>query len=140
MAQDTPTPSTPSAASNATILLIDDDNSIRTTYQMTFEAKGFHVLQAADGKAGLALAQEQHPDIIILDLMMPVMDGKQFLKAARHDETLKNTPIIVCTALLEDIEKQEIMGLGATEYLVKTDVDPDHLVSKVQSLLPKAES
>ncbi len=121
----------------ATVLLVDDDKAILTTSRMAFEAKGLNVLTARNGKEALTQARNRRPDAIVLDLMMPVMDGREFLRELKRDTSLHNVPVIVCSALLEEIEKDEIMALGAADYVVKTELDLDQLVARVEKFLPK---
>ena len=117
------------------VLLIDDDLTLLTTYEMAFSVKGFETVIAHDGQEGFKKAKEKHPVAIVVDLMMPKLDGKSFLKLIQDDPELAEIPIIVCTALIEDIEKKEIMSMGAKAYYVKTDIDPNELVTHVKDLL-----
>lgn len=126
--------------SSKKVLLIDDDPTILTTYEMAFTAKGYTSITARDGEQGLDILTKGPVDSIVVDLMMPHLDGKSFLLRVKDNENFKDIPIIVCTALIEDIEKNEIMNSGADAYLVKTDTDPHELVKKIDALIAKKKS
>jgi two-component system, OmpR family, alkaline phosphatase synthesis response regulator PhoP len=101
-------------------ILVVDDEKLTTELAKTFlEKHGFHVIIAADGENGLEMAKVENPDLIILDVMLPTMDGFAVCKLLRQDEKFKNTPILMFTArsLSSDIEKGETVG--ADEYIVK---------------------
>lgn len=118
-----------------TILIIDDDATLRETYQMIFQEKGFTAVTAKDGRSGIEAAAEHKPDIIILDLMMPGMNGKEVLTELKATPDLKKIPVIVSTALIEDLEQGEVKNLGAEAYTVKTQIEPDDLVALVKKVL-----
>ena len=117
------------------ILLIDDEPGILETYKMAFSYHGMDVLTASDGKEGLVKAKDAMPDAIVVDLMMPNLNGKQFIREIRENSDLKNVPILVCTALGEELEKNEALAAGATDYFVKTESDPYKLVASVEKAL-----
>lgn len=84
--------------SNKRILVVDDEDAIREVIAETLELEGYRVEQAADGNAALVMVRATHPDAIVLDLMMPVMDGWTFLKQCRKDELCRCTPVMVMSA------------------------------------------
>ncbi len=120
---------------NITVLLIDDDDALLTQYNTAFELHDIKTETAKDGLDGLAKAKKVHPAAIVVDLMMPKVDGKTFLYQLKEDPTTKDIPVIVCTALIEDIEKNEVLKAGANDYIVKTDTDPNDLVKRVKKLI-----
>lgn len=120
-----------------TILIVDDDKTLREMYESYLQAAGYHVVTAQNGKDGLALAQEQKPNIILLDLMMPEMNGIEVLKHLKADEALKSIPVIVFTALIQDLEKQQSFEAGAADYVVKTELVPSGMLEKIKSLISK---
>src|SRR3972149_442560 len=96
------------------ILIVDDDRNIRAVLRLIVEHHGHEVIEAGDGREGLARALQHKPDAIISDALMPKMDGFQFLKAIRRDETLGSIPFIVYTAIYtEDTERELAFSLGA---------------------------
>ncbi|MGY5873212.1 MAG: response regulator [Candidatus Thorarchaeota archaeon] len=107
-------------SSNSKKILVVDDEELTTQLAKTFlEKHGFQVIIAYDGEAGLNLAEAENPDLILLDVMLPTMDGFAVCKKLKENEKFKNTPILMFTAkgLSSDIEKGE--AVGADEYIVK---------------------
>jgi DNA-binding response OmpR family regulator len=102
---------------------------------MAFSVKGFKTITAQNGEDGFAKAESERPDAIIVDLMMPKLNGMLFLAQLKENADLADIPVIVCTALIEEIEKNRAMKLGAEAYYVKTDIDPNMLVNEVKALL-----
>ena len=119
----------------ATILFIEDETSLQKTLSSILKASGFAVANAYDGEAGLAVAKKDKPDLILLDLILPKMDGFAVLAHLRAEEATKNTPVIVLTNLesAEDVER--VIGLGATMYLVKANYDLTDIVAKIKEAL-----
>ena len=99
------------------------------------EQAGHTVVNAYDGEKGLELAQEAAPDLILLDLILPKMDGFSVLEKLKGDEKTKDIPVIVLTNLesVDDVEK--VIGLGATTYLVKANYDLDDIAGKINEVL-----
>ena len=132
----------PMAASPAqdapTVLLVDDEPDLVELLQYALEGAGYRVVTAADGAEGLALAEAERPDLAILDIMMPQMDGVELTQRLREDAQLRLTPILMLTARAE--ESDEIAGLdaGADDYITKP-VSPKKLVSRVRAMLRRVE-
>ena len=101
------------------ILVIDDENSIRINLVELLEAEGFHALSAENGLAGLRLAQQSLPDLIICDIMMPGLDGYEVLEHLRQEPTTATIPFIFLTARAGTADQRQGMNLGADDYLVK---------------------
>lgn len=117
------------------ILLVDDDPTLSDMYSERLKASDYEVTVAHDGKAGLAAAQTEKPDVILLDIMMPEMNGLDVAKAIREDEKLADTPIIFLTALLKEAERaKEFMGEKG-DYCVKPNTSPGELVAKIEKAL-----
>lgn len=103
-----------------TVLVVDDDDSIREITQLALEAvAGWHVLTAASGAAGLDLARERQPDAVLLDLMMPVMDGRATFQALRADERTAHIPVVLVTAKLPVGETQTFDDLAVAGVISK---------------------
>lgn len=108
---------------------------ISTMYQTKFSMEGFTIELAPDGEVGFAKAQTMKPDIILLDVIMPKMDGFATLKALRENNDTKNTPVILLTNLGQDEDMKKGKDLGATDYFVKSNHTPAEIVEKVRTLL-----
>ncbi len=119
------------------VLFIEDEATLQKTLTAILEGGGFSVQNAYDGEAGLALAKKELPDIILLDLILPKMDGFAVLAEIKKDASLKGVPVIVLTNLeaVEDVEK--VIALGATTYLVKANYDLPEIVAKIKEILDR---
>jgi DNA-binding response OmpR family regulator len=117
------------------IAIIEDDPVISQMYRMKFEADGFDVQLANNGKRGVALVAVFSPDIILLDLSMPEMDGAEALAIIRKSESSKNIPVIILTNLGEEESPKEIRALGIHSYIVKADLTPRQVVQRVKEAL-----
>lgn len=117
------------------ILIVEDETDLREALKTVFNYEDFVVYTASDGEAGLKIALEQKPDIILLDVLMPKMDGVTVLKNLRADEWGKTVKVIVLTAL-DDLEKvAEIISAGGDDYIVKTNVTLSAIAQKVKEKL-----
>ena len=128
----------PSDPDVATILIVDDEPDLVELIEYTLVAEGFRVLTARDGAEGLALAEAERPDLVVLDIMMPKMDGVELTARLRENGALRLTPILMLTA--RTAEGDEIAGLdaGADDYLPKP-VSTRRLVSRIRALLRRGE-
>ncbi len=107
-------------SSNSKKILVVDDEELTTQLAKTFlEKHGFNVIIAIDGEEGLSMAKAENPDLILLDVMLPYMDGFEVCKKLKESDNFKNTPILMFTAkgLSSDIEKGQ--AVGADEYIIK---------------------
>jgi DNA-binding response OmpR family regulator len=120
------------------VLVIDDEESIRLLYRINLEAEGFEVDEAADGIAGLERARQGNPDIILLDVMMPGLDGWGVAEALLEDERTWNLPFVFLTARAEI--QDQIRGLtgGSIEYITKP-FDPAELSSRIREIIERHE-
>ena len=116
-----------------TILVVDDNDDIRT-YLRTILQQQYHVLEAADGQSGLDVAREQVPDLIVSDVMMPVMNGLQFCQYAKDDMATSHIPVILLTARALSQHQVEGYRSGADAYITKP-FSPDVLVARIENLL-----
>jgi DNA-binding response OmpR family regulator len=119
------------------ILLVDDDLTLREMYSERLKAEGFTVDMAKDGEEALQKATDTKPNIILLDIMMPKMNGLDVLKKLREQDSTKDIPVIVLTALIQDREKMESITRGADDYIVKSETMPGDVIQKVQGVLAK---
>lgn len=117
-----------------TILVIDDEPQIVEICRDYLKSAGFDVLTARDGQSGIALTQRHHPDLIVLDLMLPGMDGLDVCKSLRKED---NIPIIMLTARVEESDILVGLELGADDYITKP-FSPRELVARVRTVLRRA--
>lgn len=124
----------------ATILVIEDDRQIRRVVQGYLEQAGYRVLTAADGDAGLALAQAEKPALLVLDLMLPGHDGWEITQRLRQsrDPAVAGVHIIMLTARVEEADRVRGLTLGADDYVVKP-FSPRELVARVQAALRRIQ-
>ncbi|MGZ4132120.1 MAG: response regulator [Actinomycetota bacterium] len=118
----------------ARVLVIDDEPSIRHILRFSLEAHGYEVIVAEDGQRGVAMARRQHPDVIVLDLMMPVMDGHMVLDALRSDERTEGVPTVVLTALVQEGTRDRCTEQGAAVVMTKP-FDPGDVVRQVDAIV-----
>jgi DNA-binding response OmpR family regulator len=114
-----------------TILVVDDEMRLISVVEAYLEQEGFKVVKASNGREALFVAREEKPDLIILDVMMPEMDGYEFM---RHHRKEKETPIILLTAKVEDDDKVIGLELGADDYITKP-FRPRELIARVRAVL-----
>lgn len=117
----------------AKILLIEDDSLIVKIYSTRLIADGFTVLSAENGEKGIETALKEIPDFILLDIMMPQMDGFSVLQKLRENPSLKSTPIVVYSNLAQESEMKRAVEMGANEFIVKANISPTELVQKIKS-------
>ncbi len=118
------------------VLVVDDDATIRRLLQITLETEGFTVSTAGDGVEGLRMAQEApRPDLVLLDIMMPGMDGLQVCHTLKNDPATQDLPVVLLSAKAQSHDIELGMRVGANDYITKP---PDllDLVARVRSLLP----
>jgi len=117
------------------ILLIEDDERIAKFYSILFQAKGFRVENAHDGIEGVDMAQSLNPALILLDVMMPRMNGLMVLQVLRANPETAKTPVVVLSNYMEPPLIQRALQLGAIEYVVKSQARPEQLVNAIPSWL-----
>lgn len=117
------------------ILIIEDELSLLMALREKFKSEDFKVIEAKNGEEGLKMAAQKNPDLILLDLIMPVMDGITMFKKLRLTETGKDLPIIILTNLSDERAVSQSLEGGVTDYLVKTNWQLDDVVKKVKGKL-----
>lgn len=108
---------------------------LQDMYAAKFEADGFTVVKASDGAAGLELAKKDKPDAILLDVIMPKLDGFATLQALKEDKSLAKIPVVMLTNLGQDEDVKKGKELGAADYFVKANQTPSEILDKVKKLL-----
>jgi two-component system alkaline phosphatase synthesis response regulator PhoP len=124
-------------AAKKKILLAEDEKMIADMYSTKFTLEGYDVAVAHDGAEALAKAKAEKPDIMLLDIIMPKLDGFATLKAVREDADLKATPVILLTNLGQEDDIKKGKELGADDYFVKANHSPQEIVEKVTTVLAK---
>lgn len=119
------------------ILLIEDEEMLANMYEVKFKNEGYDLIKAADGAVGLEMAKSMNPNFILLDIIMPKMDGFSVLKSLKEDAATKDIPVMLLTNLGQDEDVQKGKQLGAVGYLVKANVTPSEVVASVQKEIGK---
>ena len=119
-----------------TILIVDDEEDVLDLLQLVFETSGFEVRRAATGKSAVSSAYEQPPDVVLLDVMMPEMDGWQVLRTLKGDERTRKVPVVMLSARAERRDKMIGLQEGAEGYIAKP-FSPAEVVREVQSFLER---
>ena len=120
------------------ILLVEDDDALAAVYTTRFQAEGFDIQRVSDGEQALTAALDYHPDVILLDIMMPKVDGFDTLDILRNTPQIGATKVIVLTALSQEGDRQRAKELGADDYLVKSQVVIADVVERVRYHLGSA--
>lgn len=116
------------------ILIVDDEPDIVKTVSFRLKAAGYEVVSAADGLEGLEKARQEKPDLIILDLMLPKMDGYQICRMLKFDSQFAKIPIIMFSARAQDSDQQMGKDVGANAYITKP-FEPEILLGKIKELI-----
>jgi DNA-binding response OmpR family regulator len=117
------------------ILIVEDNKTTAKLYRKYLESQGYEIENAYDGQEGLVKVKEFKPDLILLDIVMPKMDGISMLKELKKDPKTNKLPIIMLTVLKTSETISEAIASGITHYLVKTDYSLEELGQKVKELL-----
>lgn len=117
------------------ILIVEDDLFLAEIYQKKFEMEGFKVSMANDGEKAVTDIKKKMPDLVLLDILLPKLDGFSVLEAIKSDNASKDIPIILLTNLGQQDDVQRGLEKGAADYLIKTHFKPSEVVDKVRKLL-----
>lgn len=117
------------------VLIIEDDQFLRDLIVRKLEDEGFNVLQAIEGEEGLRVFREKKPDLVLLDLILPGMDGFEVLKQAKGDKNILDIPILILSNLGQRDDIERGIKLGAKDYLIKAHFTPGEIVEKVKEAL-----
>ncbi|MEK7166880.1 MAG: response regulator [Patescibacteria group bacterium] len=122
------------------ILIVEDDLFLRKICQKKLEKQGFEVFLAEDGKIGIEQAKKNHPDLILLDIILPNVDGFEVLKALKDDPSTNLIPIILLSNLGQKEDLDKGLSLGAEDYLIKAQFSTQEIVNKINETLEKVKS
>lgn len=117
------------------IAIIEDDIAINQMYRMKFEQEGYSVVTAGDGEEGLKLIEAEKPDVVLLDLMMPIMTGEEVLMELRKQPWGKSVPVIVLTNMGENEAPKSVRENGVKDYIVKAHMTPSDVAAAVKRKL-----
>lgn len=117
------------------ILIVEDDRFLRELIARKLTAEGFNIAEAVDGEDGLRKIKEEKPDLVLLDLILPGIDGFEVLAKAKDDPAIASTPIIILSNLGQREEVEKGLKLGAADYLVKAHFTPGEIVEKIKIIL-----
>lgn len=123
------------------IMIVEDDSFVLDIYQTKLSQEGYTVIEARNGVEAMKKLEKEKPDLLLLDIVMPYMDGIEVLKKIKDREDLKNMPVILLTNLSQKEEINVGLGLGASDYLIKSHFTPSEVMEKIKIYLPgkKAE-
>ena len=122
-------------ANKKKILIVEDEDSLKMSLKRKFTSEGFEIVEASDGEEGLKAAEKEKPDLILLDIVMPVMDGMTMLKKLRQTDWGKEMPVVLLTNLADTDEVNQAMELNVFDYLVKSNWDIEDVIVKVKDKL-----
>lgn len=126
-------------ADDKKILLIEDDKMLADMYVTKFEKEGLHVGRAHDGAEGLEIIKQEKPDLVLLDIIMPKLDGFAVLKAIKADPELKKIHVLLLTNLGQSEDVTKGNELGADDYFIKANHTPAEIVEKVKYMLAEMD-
>ena len=118
-----------------TIMVVDDDAALRKLYNVELSTKGFNVVEAADGKEALSRIETEHPDLILLDLVMPNLDGVGLLTEMKNHDDWKGIPVIMLTNFGQENLVKQAYDLGVSDFLLKYKVTQEEMAQKISQTL-----
>ena len=123
------------ATNKTSVVIVEDEKMLADMYATKFAMEGFDAKKANDGQSGFSLVKQVKPNIVLLDIIMPKIDGFGVLKMIKNDAELKNIPVILLTNLGQDEDIKKGKQLGAADYFVKANHTPAEVVQKVKQVL-----
>jgi len=117
------------------LLLIEDDPLMLRMYKKLFELEGYEILLASEGQEGVVKAIENKPALILLDIMMPKMDGFEVLETLKGNDNTKDIPVVVLTNLAGQQDAERALTMGAKKYIIKSEQDPKEVAKMVKMTL-----
>lgn len=123
------------SSSEKKILIVEDDRFLRELIARKLSDEGFVIIQAMDGKEGIKKIKEKKPDLILLDLILPSIDGFEVLSQIKKEESLKSIPVIILSNLGQKEEVEKGLKLGAVDYLIKAHFTPGEIIEKIKNNL-----
>jgi len=121
------------------ILIIEEDRFLRKIYKNKFSRAGFEFREAISGDEGLNKVYSEKPDLVLLDLMLPKKSGFEVLAELKRDKSTRKIPVVILSNLAQEQDIQRVMSLGASDYLIKTEVSLSDVIDRVKECLAKME-
>jgi DNA-binding response OmpR family regulator len=118
-----------------TILIIEDDDFLLEMYKSKLELEGYNVLMAQDGENGYEMIRKNNPDVVLLDAVLPKMNGFKVLEKIKQSKMFKHVPIILLTNLSQKEDVKKGLDLGAEDYLIKAHYMPSEVIEKIKKVL-----
>lgn len=125
----------PNNSPKTRVLLVDDDVTLLDMYKERLIAAGYEIITASNGEEALSKAVETIPHVILMDVMMPKVNGFDALNILKDTKETKDIPVIILTALTQDTHRQKGMSDGASDYAVKSEVMPKEVVEKIEKVV-----
>jgi two-component system alkaline phosphatase synthesis response regulator PhoP len=125
----------PTINSGKTILLADDEQFIVVAYRDGLERAGYEVIIASDGEEALLILEKTKPELLLLELMLPKLNGFELLQAMKEDPAMHSIPVLVLTNLSQESDKEEARSYGVADFLVKSEVSLQDLLHRVDQIL-----
>ena len=122
----------------AKILIIEDDPLMSRMYEKIFKFEGYEVEMAADGEEGLGKIKTAKPTLVLLDIMMPKMNGLQVLEKVKADPETKAVPVVMLTNLAGQQDAEKALSMGAVKYIIKSEYEPKQVANMVKEILAGA--
>lgn len=122
------------------VLIVEDDQFLSSAYKLKFEKEDIQTTLASDGQEALEKLQQFTPDLILLDLVMPIKDGFALLSDLKDSEKFRNIPVIIASNLGQEQEVQRGLSMGANDYIVKSNTSLEDIISKVRKILANDET
>jgi len=120
-----------------TILIVEDDKFLRELISKKLSKGGYNVVEAVDGEDGVKKAKEKNPNLVLLDLILPEMDGFEVLSKIKEDPATASIPVIILSNLGQKDDVDKGLKLGASDYLIKAHLTPGEIIEKVKTILPQ---
>lgn len=117
------------------VLVVEDDQFLANAYKLKLSKSGYEVIIASDGAEALEFIKQDRPDIVLLDLIMPNVDGFACLEAMQADENLKTIPVVIASNLGQNEDIERAKSLGAVDFIIKSNVSIEEIVEKVRSIV-----
>uniref|UniRef100_A0A7V3JAD6 Response regulator n=1 Tax=candidate division CPR3 bacterium TaxID=2268181 RepID=A0A7V3JAD6_UNCC3 len=116
------------------VLIIDDEEAVCNMYKIKLEMEGLQVFTALDGESGIEIIKKEKPDVVLLDIIMPRLNGFDVLKLLKEDKETKDIPVFLLTNLPQESGGEKGTELGAAGYLVKADYEPSALAKMIKAV------
>lgn len=122
------------------VLIVDDDKTLAEMYQERLEIAGFPTTICFNGEEALRKINSEKPDIILLDIMMPKINGYETLASIRSDPQTKDIPVVMLTSLMRDFNRGKAVAVGANDYLIKSETTPADVLTTISEVLEKSKN